>query len=143
MHTRPYPGIPEALDTLRQQDCTLAVLTNKPQRPTRVILERLDLDRRFSDVVGGDTEAGRKPQPAGLLQIIERAGTSPDSTVLVGDSPIDLQTARAAGTHICLARYGFGYRFGPESFRGDERFVDNPSELPGVLRGSGRLIKGK
>ncbi len=114
------------------------MLTNKPQRPTQVILERLDLDRWFTDVVGGDTEAGRKPQPNGLLKIIARAGASPDSTVLVGDSPIDLQTARAAGTRICLARYGFGYRFGHESFRGDELFVDAPSELPGVLADSRR-----
>ena len=63
VHTRPYAGIPEALDALRQRKCALAVLTNKPQRPTQVILERLDLDRWFTDVVGGDTEAGRKPQP--------------------------------------------------------------------------------
>lgn len=138
VHTRPYAGIPEALDALRQRKCALAVLTNKPQRPTQVILARLDLDRWFTDVVGGDTEAGRKPQPNGLLKIIARAGASPDSTVLVGDSPIDLQTARAAGTRICLARYGFGYRFGHESFRGDELFVDAPSELPGVLADSRR-----
>ena len=56
-----------------------------------------------------------------------------DETVLVGDSPIDLETARRAGTRICLARYGFGFRFGPGAFRGDEWFIDAPDELPGML----------
>ena len=69
-HTRPYAGIPGALDTLRDQGRILAVLTNKPERPTRRILDALDLAARFSDVVGGDTSAGRKPDPAGLLQIM-------------------------------------------------------------------------
>ena len=135
VHTRPYPGIPEALNILRQDGVTLAVLTNKPERPTRQILDRLDLARSFQDVVGGDTDAGRKPDPAGMSGIIDRAGASAGSTILVGDSPIDLQTARAAGTRVCLARYGFGYRFQPEAFNGDELFVDVPSELPRVLRG--------
>lgn len=135
VHTRPYPGIPEALNILRQDGVTLAVLTNKPERPTRQILDRLDLARSFQHVVGGDTAAGRKPDPAGMSGIIDRAGASAGSTILVGDSPIDLQTARAAGTRVCLARYGFGYRFQPEAFIGDELFVDVPSELPRVLRG--------
>jgi len=131
--TRPYPGIPDALDDLRAGGCDLAVLTNKPQRPTEQILQTLDLASRFGDVVGGDTAAGRKPDPGGLLQIVERAGATPGETVLVGDSPIDLQTARNAGSQVCLARYGFGYRFGEDSFRGGELFVDAPSELTRVL----------
>ena len=132
-HTRPYAGIPGALDTLREQGRMLAVLTNKPERPTRRILDALDLAARFSDVVGGDTSAGRKPDPAGLLQIVERAGASLQSTILVGDSHVDLDTARNAGTRICLARYGFGYRFTKDMFRGDEIFVDDPAEIPRVL----------
>jgi len=136
VHTRPYQGIPEALDVLREQGCTLAVLTNKPERPTREILARLALESKFDDVVGGDTRAGRKPDPAGLLQIIARAGTSPSSTVLVGDSPVDFRTALNAGTHICLARYGFGYRFADDAFQGNELFVDAPEELVSLINGS-------
>jgi phosphoglycolate phosphatase len=132
-HTRPYAGIPEALASLGTHGATLAVLTNKPQRPTLEILERLDLAPAFSQVIGGDTAAGRKPDPAGLQEIIGRAGATPASTLLVGDSPIDLATARRGGTGICLARYGFGYRFAPEAFRGDELFVDAPSEIPSVV----------
>ena len=131
--TRPYPGMVDALDVLRAGGFQLAVLTNKPQRPTDEILQTLDLASRFAEVVGGDTAAGRKPDPGGLLQLVERARATPAATVLVGDSPIDLQTARNAGAQICLARYGFGYRFGADSFRGDELFVDEPLELPRVL----------
>lgn len=128
-HTRPYAGIPEALDALRRSPRTLAVLTNKPQRPTVEILSRLGLAPAFAWVTGGDTAAGRKPDPAGLLDIVDRAGATPESTVLVGDSPVDLATARHAGTRICLARYGFGYRFDETAFRGDEIVVDEPAEL--------------
>jgi phosphoglycolate phosphatase len=132
-HTRPYPGIPEALTRLRAAGRTLAVLTNKPQRATARILGELGLARLLSHVIGGDTAAGRKPDPAGLLQLVAAASAAPSSTVLVGDSPIDLETARRAGTGICLARYGFGYRFDRARFRGDELFVSDPSELPSIL----------
>jgi phosphoglycolate phosphatase len=128
-HTRPYAGIPEALVALRRSSRTLAVLTNKPQRPTTEILSRLGLTPAFAWVTGGDTAAGRKPDPAGLLAIVDRAGATPESTVLVGDSPVDLATARHAGTRICLVRYGFGYRFDETAFRGDEIVVDDPAEL--------------
>jgi phosphoglycolate phosphatase-like HAD superfamily hydrolase len=80
-------------------------------------------------VIGGDTPAGRKPDPAGLLQIASASGVAPSATLLVGDSPIDQQTAQRAGAHICLARYGFGYRFREADFRGDELFIDHPRML--------------
>jgi phosphoglycolate phosphatase len=135
-HTRPYPGIPETLRDLRAAGWPLAVLTNKPQRQTVEILDRLDLAPEFFQVIGGDTDAGRKPDPTGLLQIVTRAGATPASTVLVGDSAVDLETARNADTRICLTRYGFGYRFTGEEFRGDELFVDRPDQLLSVLSGS-------
>ena len=52
------------------------------------------------------------------------------------DGPVDLATARNADTQICLARYGFGYRFAPEDFRGDELFIDSPGDLVDLLRGT-------
>jgi phosphoglycolate phosphatase len=133
VHTRPYDGIPEALAALRSRGHVLAVLTNKPQRATTTILERLGLAAAFIEAVGGDTPVGRKPDPAGLLQIVAAAGAAIESTVLVGDSPVDLETARRAGIRVCLARYGFGFRFGADAFRGDELFVDDPRQLLTVL----------
>jgi phosphoglycolate phosphatase len=128
-HTRPYPGVPEMLAALRAEGLTLAVLTNKPGGATGQILERLGLARFFSCAAGGDTPAGRKPDPAGLLSLIGRAGASPSSTLLVGDSPVDLETARRAGTRICLARWGFGYRFTEGAFRGDELFAERAADI--------------
>ena len=131
-HTRPYDGMRETLDALNEK-YGLAVLTNKPARATLIILEQLQLSGYFQEVVGGDSPFGRKPDPAGLLHIVRTRGSSPSSTVLVGDSPIDLETARRAETRICLARYGFGFRFKESDFRGTELFIDRPTDLPGVL----------
>jgi phosphoglycolate phosphatase len=127
-HTRPYPGMPETLDALRAV-APLAVLTNKPQRATGRILGALELEAYFARVVGGDTPLGRKPDPAGLLHLAEATGVPPDATVLVGDSPIDRETARRAGARICLARYGFGFTFGPGELDGVDWIVDRPADL--------------
>ena len=128
-----YTGMREVLSSLAEH-LPLAVLTNKPGDASERILDALGVRARFRDVIGGDTGFGRKPDPTGLRELITRAGASPETTLLVGDSRIDLDTARSAGTRICLARYGFGYRFEPGDFRGDELFIDTPSELPAIIR---------
>ena len=130
--TKPYPQTVETVTVLRTR-YRLAVLTNKPERPTLQILKGLDMDGLFTDVIGGDSAHGRKPDPAGLLDLVARASVTPSATLLVGDSPVDLATARRAGTRICLARYGFGYRFDANMFRGDELFIDEPAELPVII----------
>jgi phosphoglycolate phosphatase len=136
VHTRPYDGMVAALERLASS-ARLAVLTNKPTRATHEILSGLDLLGYFADVIGGDTPLGRKPDPAGLTELIARAGVQPSAAMLIGDSPIDLATARSAGTPICLARYGFGYRFGDGEFTGDELFIDSPAGLVDVVRRRG------
>ena len=125
-HTRPYDGIEEVLQAM-QSRARLAILTNKPQRPTEVLLAGLQLDRYFSEVLGGDTPLGRKPGPSGLLELTRRAGVAIASTVMIGDSLIDLQTARAAGCGAVLVRYGFGFR-NPDRQPG-ESIVDSPRDL--------------
>jgi phosphoglycolate phosphatase len=133
VHTRPYTGMVETLEHLASV-ARLAVLTNKPARATTAVLAGLDLLGYFADVIGGDTPFGRKPDPTGLRELIARAGVAPSATMLIGDSPIDLATARHAGTAICLARYGFGYRFGDGDFSGDEMFIEWPAQLVDVVR---------
>jgi phosphoglycolate phosphatase len=137
--TKPYPGMVDALQALRPR-YRLAVLTNKPAAPSLQILEGLGLLEYFPDVIGGDSPYGRKPDPAGLLALIERAAVTPGATLLIGDSPVDLATARAAGTRICLARYGFGFRFDEGAFRGDELFVDNAGALLPAVEAFDRQI---
>jgi len=123
-----YDGIEDAL-LMASRRARLAVLTNKPLHPSQRILEALGLLRYFSDVIGGDGAHGRKPNPVGLHALADGAA----SVMLVGDSPIDAQTAAAAGCAFAWARYGFSAaRFGavvPET----PYVLDRPSDLGGVL----------
>jgi phosphoglycolate phosphatase len=133
-HTRVYDGLPAVLDALAAR-AVLAVLTNKPLAPTRRILAGLDLSRFFRDdaVIGGDGPFPRKPDPAALRHLAERAGVAHFDTLLVGDSIIDAQTARQAPSAFCLARYGFGSEGFPfETLRPDDRVVDEPMALMGL-----------
>ena len=134
-HTRPYPGIVDVLDTLAER-VAMAVLTNKPARATHLMLDGLGLQKYFRGIIGGDTSLGRKPAPAGLLHLAADAGVQPARVLMVGDSAVDLATARNAGTRICLARYGFGYRFSAADFRGDELFIDSPADLVTLISGA-------
>ena len=131
-HTRLYDGMATVLDELRPR-VPLAVLTNKPQRATDRLLGALKLTPYFSRVLGGDTPWGRKPLKDGLVFLCGEAGVSPADTILVGDSPIDLQTARNAGTRILLARYGFGFRFTPDELTGLD-VANTPMDLLHRLR---------
>ena len=134
-HTRLYPGTSEALAALAPR-ATLAVLTNKPQRPTEAILRGLNVDEYFAEVIGGDTRFGRKPDPAGLRHLMSSARASAADTMLVGDSAIDLRTARAAGVRICLVTYGFGFPMAAAELTGEEMLVEGPGQLA-ALAGSG------
>lgn len=125
-HTRPYDGIEDVLRHLHEQ-CALAVLTNKPQEATNRLLAGLGLAPFFEHVIGGDTALGRKPDPAGLLEIVRREGADIDATTLIGDSPVDLATARRAGCRIVLVSYGFGFR--TVELAPSERVVDDPAGL--------------
>jgi phosphoglycolate phosphatase len=131
-HTRLYPGTAGALEALAPH-AMLAVLTNKPQRPTETILRGLELHRYFRHVIGGDTAAGRKPDPAGLRHLIAEAQSSAAQTVLVGDSAIDLRTARAAGVRLCLVRYGFGFPLAAAEIVGGEWIAESPADLVELL----------
>jgi phosphoglycolate phosphatase len=132
VHTRPYEGTRDALAALAARG-PLAILTNKPQRPSEAILEGLGLTTFFRWVIGGDTDLSRKPDPGGLVHLIAQAGTTAADTIMVGDSAIDLRTARAAGTRVCLVRYGFGFRTVEGELRGDEMIAESPGELMGLL----------
>lgn len=134
-HTRPYEGIPELLEDLRSSGMAMALLTNKPLQQSVAILEAFGLSPYFQWIVGGDGPWPRKPSPDGMRFLMQEASAQPGDTMLIGDSTIDLQTARNAGVRICLARYGFGYADLPAAdLRGDEALVDAPSEIAGVLR---------
>lgn len=104
--TRPYPGVAEALEELRE--FPMAVLTNKPVRVSRRIVEGLGLEKYFRAVYGGNSFDTKKPDPLGTRKILEELGAAAGETMLVGDSEVDVQTARNAGTLAAAVNYGFG-----------------------------------
>ena len=103
-NTTLYPGVAEALDTLRP--LKLAVLTNKPLRPTLAILQGLQIDDRFAVTYGGNSFEQKKPHPVGIEQILADTGIERGRTVMVGDSYIDIQTGRSAAVATCGVTYG-------------------------------------
>jgi phosphoglycolate phosphatase len=133
-HTRPYEGVPLALDGLRSRGVALALLTNKPREQSVKILEAFVLSGYFQWIVGGDGPWPRKPSPDGVRFLMSQAGADPSETVLIGDSAVDLQTSRNAGVRICLVRYGFGFAdLAAADLNGGETLVDSPAEIAGAL----------
>jgi phosphoglycolate phosphatase len=105
--TTPYPGMRELLHSLSERRVRFAVLTNKAQRLARKILEGLRLLDGMAAVVGGDTFPERKPHPRGVLHVLEHCAAEPSGALLVGDSVIDVETAKAAGVAMCAVTWGF------------------------------------
>jgi phosphoglycolate phosphatase len=103
--TRLYPGLRQVLDRLEPL-VPLAVVTNKPAAPAVKVLDALGVRHCFIEVIGGDGPWTRKPDPAGLRSLRVHADGGP--IVLVGDSPIDAETAARAGSPFVFAAYGFG-----------------------------------
>jgi phosphoglycolate phosphatase len=129
-HTVLYPGMDAALEAARAR-ARLAVLTNKPQHHTDRLLAALGIGGRFIAVIGGDTSFPRKPDPSAFIDLAGRAGALVSETVMVGDSLVDLETARRASAIPCIVTYGFG-RFDPADLAGIDVCHD-PSDLAGVL----------
>ncbi len=105
-HTRFYPSGREILHHFR--DKKQAICSNKPEDFVRRILESLDSLEFFDAILGGDSLNSRKPDPEGLLHLLERFQCSPEQVVLVGDSPVDIETGKRAGVYTCVVSFGFG-----------------------------------
>jgi phosphoglycolate phosphatase len=105
-NTCAYPGVPEALESLSAMP--MAVLTNKPVRISVRILEALGLAKYFRAIYGGNSFASKKPDPFGAHTILREFNTRSDEAVLIGDSEVDVQTARNAGMLAAIVNYGFG-----------------------------------
>jgi phosphoglycolate phosphatase len=129
-HTVAYPGMLEELARAMHRG-PLAVLTNKPLGPSSGLLEALGLRGFFSRIIGGDSEYGRKPDPAGLHAL--KALAPDDAIVMIGDSPADWKVAEAAGCPFVFARYGFGAAKFGDGPPATPFVVDHPRELSAVL----------
>jgi phosphoglycolate phosphatase len=130
-HTRFYPGIRETVEELSGRGHTLSILTNKPVRISRDIISALGVAPLFHRVYGGDSFAAKKPDPIGVNALVSEANTSAAKTILVGDSGVDVQTARNAGVRSCGVAWGFQ----PEAFHvfPPDVLVNEPHQLIGIL----------
>jgi phosphoglycolate phosphatase len=123
--TRLFPGVEEALERLRGR--ILAVLTNKPSDLSRVILAGLGVANRFARIWGPADVPARKPDPAGLRHLAGELGVPLRETLMVGDSPVDVRTGRAAGVRTVGVTYGLN----PEALRADppDLLIDDLRQL--------------
>jgi phosphoglycolate phosphatase len=130
-NTLPYPGVPEALRQLR--DRKMAILTNKPTGMSQEILRGLGLASYFSFVYGGDSFPQKKPEPAGVLKLMQDLQVPAVRTMLVGDSDTDVLTGRNAGVWTCAVTYGFGAATLKST--PPDLLLDDMRELPPLLGG--------
>ena len=128
--TRAYPGVTEALLELR--DFPMAVLTNKPVRASSKILEGLGLASFFRAAYGGNSFETKKPDPLGAKKILEELGAAPAQALIVGDSEVDVQTARNTGTLAAAVNYGFGTH--DRAAYPADIYLDRLTELAAMLR---------
>jgi phosphoglycolate phosphatase len=101
-----YPGVAETLEKLAKMP--MAVLTNKPVRISVRILDAMGLSKYFRAIYGGNSFETKKPDPLGARTILRELGVEPEKALLVGDSEVDVQTARNAGMLAAAVNYGFG-----------------------------------
>lgn len=104
---RPYPGCVEGLQRLRRAGVRLACVTNKEERFARQVLESTGLTRHFELLIGGDTLAVKKPDRGVIDHVLSRLGEPSSQTAHVGDSRIDVETARNAGVAAWAVPYGY------------------------------------
>ena len=133
-HTHVYDGIKEMLTAVRDRNGIrrqMAVLTNKPVNPSRAIVEALGLAQFFTHVYGGNSFATKKPDPEGAQTILNETKSTPEATLIVGDSSIDIITGRNAGLWTCGVTYGFA----PHTLRdaSPDVTLDKPHELAELL----------
>jgi len=136
--TYAYEGVLEALTALRELHGgpggltrAMAVLTNKPVRPAREICAALGLAPYFLSIYGGNSFSTKKPDPEGLLALMAEAGARPEETVMIGDSKVDVLTARNAGAWSIGCTFGLA----PETLTATQPdvMVDSPADWTAAL----------
>ena len=131
-HTKLYPGVRESLDMLKDRGLNMAVLTNKPVRFSQLLVEGLGLASHFDRVYGGNSFPDRKkPDPIGIETLRAEVGAEKEATLMVGDSAVDVKTARNAGVLVAGVTFGFQ----PESFEDDppDLLIDRMEHLAAMI----------
>ncbi len=133
-HSRLYPGTRDILEHFRSR--VQAVITNKPNPYSRELLTALGVANYFLDIIGGDTPYPRKPDPTSLHSMMERVDATPEETLLVGDSPIDIETGHRAGVLTVTVSHGLADA-GELATASPDLMVSNLLELLTVVKRHG------
>jgi len=130
VETQPFDGILEFLEWGLAQKKTMICVTNKPELPTRAIVDHLGMAHYFADVIGGDRFEERKPHPRQLLHCVEQYAQSKDQVLMIGDSSNDVEAARRAGIDCVVVSYGYNHGENILDCQ-PQQVVDNLCELIG------------
>jgi phosphoglycolate phosphatase len=129
--SRLYPGVSELLQQLAGNGLRMAVISNKNEELSRLILKALEIDGYFEIIAGGDTFAEMKPSPLPLLRVIGNLGCSLDETVMVGDSINDIQAGNRAGITTIGCSWGYG---NSDELQESGYTADSCSDIINILR---------
>ena len=130
--TKPFPGMIETLEYLYRKGLKLAVLSNKPDRLSKKIIESLFASVDFVAIWGDNKDRARKPDPSAALELCRIAKANPKQSLFVGDSAVDMQTAKAAGIAAVGALYGYRSREELE-LAGADYLISSPQELLSIV----------
>ena len=129
--TRPYEGVPPLLERLRAAGCLMAVVSNKADAAVQPLCRRY-YNGLFDYAVGERTGIRRKPDPDSVQEVLRRLQVEAADAVYIGDSEVDIQTAKNAGLDSIIVTWGFRDRDYLES-QGGRRFVDRPEEIEQII----------
>lgn len=136
----PFPGAREVLAALAADGHRLGICTNKPEKLSRALLDALDLSAVFDAVLGADTLSVRKPDPRHLLETIAQLGGDPARAIMIGDSEVDAETAKAAGVPLII--FTFGYTaLDPKDF-GADALLHDYAQLPDAITRIAQQMRG-
>jgi phosphoglycolate phosphatase len=128
--SRPFPRVSETLETLIGEGARLGVCTNKPHDLTELLLDELDLARHFGAVIGAGLAPYNKPDPRHILDVVNALNGDAERTVMVGDSAVDVNAAKAAKIPVIVMSYG--YTVEPAHALGADALTDDFAEIPAL-----------
>ena len=127
-HVKPYDGIPETLDALKQAGIKIAVFSNKPHERTVDVVETLFGKDYFDEILGQADDRPKKPSPNGVFYLAEKLGVEIQDIEYVGDTSTDMMTGKSAGAWTIGVLWGFRGRDELEKYKADV-IIDKPSDI--------------